>query len=70
MDSVLARPEALVIIEPGAVWGSELLRMGVREAVPASSEASEFGLFCLVATAKGSFLSSHLERRRVMVSIG
>jgi len=57
MESVLARPGTLVELE--AAWGRELLRVGVRGAVPASSEES-LGLFCLPATAKGSFLSSHL----------
>jgi hypothetical protein len=58
---VLDRPGAALVAVAAAVCGSELLRLGVRGAVPASSEESEVGLVCRVATAKGSFLSSHLK---------
>ena len=66
--SVLALPLAprrlLRAALAGVVLGMVLLRLGVRGAVPASMEDSLVaGLAWRLATAKGSFLSSHLKRR-------
>jgi hypothetical protein len=58
---VLERPGAALVVVAATSCGSELLRLGVRGAVPPSSEESELGLVCRVAIVKESFLSSHLK---------